>query len=336
MAGIEKARTDLARFERDDRPAFERWMSATFGQVLTELREIEARFMEKSALAQEIEMELVFGTCRSHHEAYCVVMLRRERAANGTPPEPEDEDAGTGAAGPEENGSGNAGELDELTMAEMFEDFVAQVLGMNPDRIKGREYDAMFAEFKRTVFGNAGGGKPYESSPPSVDASGPASRAARVKELYRLLVRRLHPDTRADGDATVAEVWHEVQAAYANGDVERLETLLAFADVREKRIGPHTTLAQMRAVMAELKRTLNALRRSLGQARKAPAWNFAGSADRAGLERKTRVELARDLARRRADLDELERVLESWTRTPIRRRAAKRGQPGRGQDEFAF
>jgi hypothetical protein len=36
---------------------------------------------------------------------------------------------------------------------------------------------------------------------------------ARFKEIYRILVRRLHPDLRADGDATVSALWHEVQEA---------------------------------------------------------------------------------------------------------------------------
>ena len=115
-----------------------------------------------------------------------------------------------------------------------------------------------------------------------------------------------------------------MQAAYAKGDVERLETLLALADVREKRFGPHTSLAQMRAVMTDLVRTFHALRRSLSEARKVPAWNFSRLPDRTGLERQTRAELTRDLIRRRAELADLNRMLENWTRTPIRRRTVKR------------
>ena len=40
----------------------------------------------------------------------------------------------------------------------------------------------------------------------------------RIKEIYRRLVRRLHPDLRANGDATVSSLWHEVQEAYAAGE----------------------------------------------------------------------------------------------------------------------
>lgn len=317
LEGIEKARADLARFERDDRPAFERWMAANFGQALTELRTVEAQYAEKAALAEAIEMELIFGGSQSHHEAYQTVMKRRERVAQGFAPEPE-----TDSAAADEDDDGD--DMDRFTMGEKFEEYVAEVLGVNPEQLNRREYDALFKEFKRKVSGQDAGPEPRKASPPPRAASGSAgSPAARVKELYRLLVRRLHPDTRADGDATVAEVWHEVQAAYAKGDVERLETLLALAEVREKRFGPHTSLAQMRAVMTDLVRTLQALRRSLSEARKVPAWNFSSRPDRTGLERQTRAELTRDLIRRRAELADITRVLENWTRTPIRRRTVK-------------
>ena len=48
---------------------------------------------------------------------------------------------------------------------------------------------------------------------------------ARVKELYRTLVRRLHPDLRADASAGVSALWHEVQAAYAASPLARLDIL---------------------------------------------------------------------------------------------------------------
>src|SRR5437588_12761186 len=59
----------------------------------------------------------------------------------------------------------------------------------------------------------------------------PGTIDPRVKEIYRRLVRRLHPDLRADGDATVSSLWHEVQEAYAAGDVARMELLLALSDL---------------------------------------------------------------------------------------------------------
>ena len=107
---------------------------------------------------------------------------------------------------------------------------------------------------------------------------------ARLKEVYRLLVRRLHPDTRADGDPEVSALWHEVQEAYQAGKLERLEMLLALTDIRSKSAGEHTTLYQMREVLAELRRAFEALQKSLREARKEPAWNFTRGAKLEAIE----------------------------------------------------
>src|SRR5205814_5812795 len=52
----------------------------------------------------------------------------------------------------------------------------------------------------------------------SAGATKPVTIDLRVKEIYRRLVRRLHPDLRADRDASVSSLWHEVQEAYAGGE----------------------------------------------------------------------------------------------------------------------
>ncbi len=325
LEDIETARADLARFEREDRPAFERWMAGKFGQVMTELRALEAQYAEKAGLAEAIEMELIFGGSQTHHEAYQAVMKRRERVAQGFAPEPEEGPHATGGSAADADEADDGDDMDRFILGDKFEEYCAQELGVNPEQLNRREYDALFKEFKRKVSGKDADPKPRNAAPPPrAKARAAVAPEARVKELYRVLVRRLHPDMRADGDATVAEVWHEVQAAYADGNVERLEALLAFADVREKRFGPHTSLAQMRAVFSDLVRTLHAVRRSIAEARKAPAWNFTRTLDRVGLERQTRAELTRDLVRRRAELADITRVLENWTRAPIRRRSATR------------
>lgn len=331
LEAIEQARADLARFEREDRPAFEGWMAAKFGQARTELRTLEVQYAERAGLAEAIEMEMIFGGSQTHHEAYVVVMKRRERVAQGFAPEPEEEPSATASAADEEEDQDEEedNEMDRFMLAEKFEEYCGKKRGVNPEDLNRREYDALFKEFKRTLPGKDAGPKPPKAAPPpraKAGASGAPKVApeARVKDLYRVLVRRLHPDTRADGDATVAEVWHEVQAAYADGNVERLEALLAFAEVSERHFGPDASLAQMRAVFADLVRTLQALRRNIAEARKAPAWNFTRMVERAGLERQTRADLTRDLVRRRTELADITRLLENWTRTPIRSRTAKR------------
>src|SRR5207247_4056351 len=89
-------------------------------------------------------------------------------------------------------------------------------------------------------------------------ATEPGTIDPRVKEIYRRLVRRLHPDLRADGDATVSSLWHEIQEAYASGDVARMELLLALSDLSNAP-GASTTLSQIRSPLSELTRSVRAL-----------------------------------------------------------------------------
>ena len=111
----------------------------------------------------------------------------------------------------------------------------------------------------------------------------PTEVDARVKELYRLLVRRLHPDLRADGIAAVSALWHEVQEAYAASDIPRMEILLALSDIESNHLGDQTSLGQMRAVFAELQRALRNLEKSLLEAEGEDAWNFAQTGPDDGL-----------------------------------------------------
>lgn len=75
------------------------------------------------------------------------------------------------------------------------------------------DYDHLYAGFEGEMFR-----KPVAEASDS-SSSGEGSR---LKETYRILVRRRHPDLRADGDAHVSALWHEVQEAYQAGSVERM------------------------------------------------------------------------------------------------------------------
>ena len=118
-----------------------------------------------------------------------------------------------------------------------------------------------------------------------------------MKELYRLLVRRLHPDLRADGNVAASALWHEVQEAYAASDIAHLEILLALSDIDSERFSDQTSVSQMRAVLAELTRALFALDDSLRQARDEDAWGFARTGVLPGLRERVQRELRPACAR---------------------------------------
>ena len=147
-----------------------------------------------------------------------------------------------------------------------------------------------------------------------------------MKELYRLLVRRLHPDLRADGSAAVSALWHEVQEAYGASDIAHLEILLALSDIESDRFSYQTSVSQMRAVLAELTRALFALEDSLRQARDEDAWGFARTGAMPGLRERVERELKATLRMRSERLELLQRTIADWSRSPLTQRTMARNR----------
>jgi hypothetical protein len=128
----------------------------------------------------------------------------------------------------------------------------------------------------------------------------------------------LHPDLRADGNAAVSALWHEVQEAYLAGDVARMEILLALSDIAH--MDDATSLAQMHAVVAELDRASRALEKTLLEAQGEDAWNFARLGPAGDLRLRVQRELKANLAQRSLRLDLLVRAVAEWSRGPIANR----------------
>jgi stress-induced morphogen len=314
MARLAELKAVWNRFEREDKPSFVRWRAREFGPLLSELREVEERIRDDEALVHEVEMEMRRGFY-DPQTAYQRVRFRRENP-------------GIVADTPQPRSQRRAGEEPKLTEFEqeaLFQDWVRKFIGTNPDKLDDKAYSTTFDAFKSHMFRS----RPSEP-PPSQNfrraeqerrrplEEEPAAPAIdpRVKELYRLLVRRLHPDLRADGSAHVSALWHEVQEAYAATDIAHLEILLALSDIESDRFTDQTSVAQMRAVYAELERALFALDDSLRAARNENAWNFARAGAGADLRSEVERELQANLRRRSERLTLLRQTIAAWSRPP--------------------
>jgi hypothetical protein len=320
MARLERARIGWHRFERKDKPAFIRWRARQFGALLSRAREVEIQIRDSQTLVHEVEMEMRRGF-QDAHTAYQRVMFRRSHPNGG--PEAE-------AQGPRECDV-DSRKLSDFEKEALFQEWVQRSLGTNPDKMDDDAYSTTFEAFKSHMFRS-----PLETPEPR-NTFRPAERAriipeseekgeeekkvdARVKELYRILVRRLHPDLRADASAAVSALWHEVQEAYAASDVARMEILLALSDIESSRMGNQTSVSQMRAVLAELERALWALEKSLLEAEEEDAWNFAQAGPSEDLQVRVERQLKSDLAARTMRLDILTRTIAAWARGPIANR----------------
>lgn len=314
MAELEDVRRAWHRFEREDCPAFVRWRAREFGALLSESRDVEVRIREARALVHEVEMEMrrFFQTPQS---AYRRVMFRREN-----PGTMEDEPHVS-----EPDLPGATRKLSEFEQEALFQEWVQKFLGTNPDKMDDAAYAKTFETFKSHMFRMPqeerearNGQRVASKARMEIDQEHEQEREvvteadARVKELYRRLVRRLHPDLRADGSADVAAVWHEVQEAYAAGDIPRMEILLALSNIQANKLGEETSVSQMRSVLNELRRSLGALEKSLMEAEGEEAWNFARNGPSDDLRIRVERQLKFDLAGRARHLDLLERTIAGW------------------------
>ena len=319
MARLEDARVGWHRFERKDKPAFVRWRAREFGALLSRAREVEEKLRDCQTLVHEVEMEMR-RSFQDAHSAYQRVMFRRANPSAAAEEEEID---------PSRGGDEASRKLSDFEKEALFQEWVQRSLGTNPDKMDDEAYSTTFEAFKSHMFRSPlEEARPRNLHRPSAkkriavesEEEGEAKVDARVKELYRILVRRLHPDLRADASAAVSALWHEVQEAYAASDVARMEILLALSDIESNNMGAQTSIGQMREVLAELERALRALEKSLLEAEGEDAWNFAQSGPNAELRLRVERQLKSDLAARTMRLEVFTKTIAAWAQGPIANR----------------
>jgi hypothetical protein len=323
MARLERARLGWHCFERKDKPAFIRWRAREFGALLSKAREIEVQIRDSQALVHEVEMEMRRGF-QDAHSAYQRVMFRR--ANPSAAPEEGDEV-------PREGDTASR-RLSDFEKEALFHEWVQRSLGTNPDKMDDDAYSTTFEAFKAHMFRSpleeARPRNSYRPSPKRHAAAESEEKGeeetrtdARVKELYRILVRRLHPDLRADANAGVSALWHEVQEAYTASDVAQMEILLALSDIESNHVDHQTSVSQMRLLFVELERALRALEKRLIEAEGEDAWNFAQTGPTSDLRMRVERELDSDLAARTLRLEVLTNAIAAWARGPITNRKVR-------------
>ena len=305
-ARLERARRRWHHFERKDKPAFVRWRAREFGALLSKAREVEEQIRDTQLLVHEVEMEMRRGF-QDAHTAYQRVMFRRANPSAAEEEKAEDAREGEGASG----------KLSDFEKEALFQEWVQRFLGTNPDKMDDEAYSTTFEAFKSHMFRGA----PEEPRVKNVQRPMPREQVgmeaeeeiaeeeeakdARVKALYRILVRRLHPDLRDDASAGVSALWHEVQEAYAASDVPHLEILVALVDIEANTMGAQTSIGQMRAILVELERATRALEKRLREAGSEDAWDFAQCGPNADLRLRVERQLKSELAGRSLRLDVL-------------------------------
>ncbi|MFM8363796.1 MAG: hypothetical protein ACKOAS_01440 [Verrucomicrobiota bacterium] len=312
MQEVNEHAEKLAEFDRTILPAFERWEAKNLGSLLDEERRLNAKIAEMERLLEFADFESVF-TGRDPYEIY--EEAKREFADDtprnegqeqdgAPPPEPEPEPDPDEGFDPEERD---------------FRSYVRFVFGDDPDSLGKRKYQRLFEDYRRWREKMGAGRAPSRHEKKDIPA--------RVKEIYRILVRRLHPDSGRDrSNPQTRRLWDDLQDAYATRDIERLEVLLAITDLHESGSAVRSTLFHLRQVARQLRQQLDGLKVRLLQAKKTPAWTFWHSKNRPLAEKKLRATVENRVQSAKNQLARLESELARWKEESLRKKNRRRGK----------
>jgi hypothetical protein len=312
LRDLETSRRQLDQFHQTDLPQFTRWLNTHFGAMLTELRERSQQLAADEALIFQVEGEVMFGG-GSHARAYQRVMEFRDN------PEP--------LPPPPSGGAERDGEWDPFGTRPGAGDFDG-------------EEDPVEEIFKE-LFGEFGPGeRPRNHRGPRAGQhagyTAPGHKATRLKELYRTLVRRLHPDSQREMTAQKTEWWHQAQAAYEAGDAEQLEVILTLCDIGDSGTTAHTSASLLQRITAQLNSSLREIKRQLAGRRRDPAWHFSLRADHDALAAQMRRDLQEDLRRMRYQCRQTQELIARWKAAAERLKQPRRRKRHPQSAEFLF
>lgn len=205
------------------------------------------------------------------------------------------------------------------------------------DEEENEEFRREFEEFEKSAedywekLGNNN-----RKNPAKTRDEGAPKTASRLKQLYRALVRRLHPDKTHQLSAREKEWWHLAQAAYQQGNADQLEVILTLLEIEDKGT-KETSVSALARLTASFKKSLRALKRQLGELRRDPAWNFSQRADHSVLLHQTRLALQMDKAKTVWLLSRYEAQVQRWrkqTEAPPKRARSRRRREWQDRELF--
>ncbi len=364
---VAQVRVKLEAFETGDLPAYQRWEARVLGPLLTELRTLMQAIDEKRSLLEAIEEEMYWTGCNQTTAYRRVVNAERggeKQKEQEHFEEFEDERGPNPGASPGDRMFGQSDlppdfDIDQFDrgsarekkdfrefyemMAAMFEAITGKRAPSLDDVLRAeraRKHGGATNEVKEHGEGSAPGDR-SRGTRPRVDAA--AQRVEdRIKELYRMLVRQLHPDRNHQQSERERELWHQVQEAYQKRDLDKLEALAGRIEIGLNGKSSQLPVQILRRMAGELRDALRGLQKQLNATRKHPAWAFREKAEGlAKFEKKRRRQLEEECFHARSELEGLRDFLAKLAARAERSSAGRKRKsggvgPSPAQQSFSF
>lgn len=305
---LDKLKSQMKRFREQDIPGFRTWLHQTFGSLLTRQRELVQAIQDKQALLLEVE-ELADRYDLSEVAAYRIVQWRR--------------------AHPDEARAQDLEFEEELRRRQAKRD---ERPGRSPDPEPDDPFDDDWDDL-RDLFESATGTAPRPGRHTSQE-----DRSAR--DLYRTIVRQLHPDHHGAMSEARKDLWHEAQAAYRRRDVPALYNVLARCDNGGAGLGQHTPVALIHRLTAQLRQAIRSTQSEIRRMKTDPAWNHEERLRDPRYAARIRAELQSTIHGTEHDLRSIDDVLAQLEREANRSQrqshSRRRRAPPTLMDDFLF
>ncbi|MEI6564256.1 MAG: hypothetical protein WCO42_08155 [bacterium] len=298
---LSKLKNQLKRYHEQDVPGFRSWVHRTFGHLLTRQRELQQAIEEKRTFIYEIEA-MAKRYRLSDLAAYRKVLWRHSH-----PDEAQEEDRQF-----EEN---------ELKRQQ------AHARGKQPDNSfdENQELDNIFGddEFDDIPDGEWGSFNDFFETMTGIrlakhDSNRPHPDQKSVKELYRSIVRLLHPDHHGQMTDVRKALWHEAQEAYRRHDLNALHSILARCDAGEAGLGDHSPVSLIRRLTQQLRTAAQTTRHEMRDMRRDVAWDYETRINNPNFVRSVKVDLEDMVSSLLWNLNEIERELARLDRLASR------------------
>jgi hypothetical protein len=285
----------LSRYRAHDIPGFRAWFHRTFGELLTRVREALLKIDESRALFAEMEW-LAERDGLSESAAYRKVMWRRAHPAEAEKEDRQFEETMKAQAAKHDLRDENEDEdFDEFDpFGGDFEDADGEEEEKDEDRLRDLFEELTGIRMPRPRSKRTACQKPAKGT---------------VRELYRKIVRNLHPDHHGQMSEARRELWHEAQDAYRRRDADALHGILVRCSDGTAGIGPHSPVSLIQRLTLQLKKAARSVRSELRRARSDPAWNYEQKTGDPRFIGAIRRGLQQDLAAAEYDLACLKRRL---------------------------
>lgn len=311
---LDRHKSLLKRFHEEDVPGFRSWVHQQFGHLLTRQRELAQAIDECRNTIFEIQT-LASRYHLSEAAAYKKLLWRRAH-----PTEAEEEDRQWEETMERERKKNPDPLFDEDFSdeeGEDFDDFEEELDGM-PDEAK-----AGFRDFFEEMTGIR---LPGHSPKPSKE------EGKTAKELYRNIVRRLHPDHHGQMSEARKVLWHEAQAAYRRKDTSALYNILARCDGAESGLGAHSAVSLIQNLTRQLKHTLRTTKQELRQIKREAAWDFKTRIQDPKFSNQIRRDLEAEVTNGEWNLKSVQNLLKQLEREA--NRPARHGRPRRHERDI--